>query len=88
LPHEILGVNAVSQRKDISEKLKRMFDSIDHDPKLMRKVAQIIQGEESVLRMRRIARRCTQRQQPGFRREHGWNFLTVRREQMEAAGMF
>jgi len=46
--HQILGVNAVSDRKDISEKLRRMLDSIDRDPKLLRKAAQIIEGQEGI----------------------------------------
>jgi len=46
--HEILGVNAVGDRKDISEKLRRMLDSIDRDTKLMRKAAQIIEGQEGI----------------------------------------
>lgn len=46
--HEILGVNAVSDRRDISEKLRRMLDSIDRDPKLLRKAAQIIEGQEGI----------------------------------------
>src|SRR5271165_6562278 len=46
--HEILGVNAVSNRKDISEKLWRMLDSIDRDIKLSRKAAQIIDRQEGI----------------------------------------
>jgi predicted Zn-dependent protease len=46
--HEILGVNAVGDRKDISEKLRRMLDSIDRDPKLLGKAAQIIEGQEGI----------------------------------------
>jgi len=46
--HEILGVNAVNDSKDISEKLRLMFDSIDHDPKLLRKAAQIIERQEGI----------------------------------------
>ncbi len=44
--HEILGVSVVSDRKDISEKLRRMLESIDRDPKFLRKAAQIIGGQE------------------------------------------
>ena len=44
--HEILHVNAVSGRKDISEKLMRLVDSINRDPKLMWKAAQIIDRQE------------------------------------------
>ena len=44
--HEILGVNAVTDRKDISEKLLLMFNDMDHDEKLLRKTAQIMQQQE------------------------------------------
>ncbi len=43
---EILGVNAVGDRKDISEKLRRMLDSIDRDKKSLRRAAQIIDRQE------------------------------------------
>jgi len=46
--HEILGVNAVGDRKDISEKLRRVLDSIDRDRKLLRKAAQIIERQEEI----------------------------------------
>jgi len=46
--HQILGVNAVSDSKDISEKLRLMLDSIDRDPKLLRKAAQIIERQEGI----------------------------------------
>lgn len=46
--HEILGVNAVSDRKDISEKLRRMLENIDHDTKLSRKAAEIIEKQEGI----------------------------------------
>jgi len=46
--HEILGVNAVSDSKDISQKLRLMLGSIDRDPKLLRKAAQIIQRQEAI----------------------------------------
>jgi predicted Zn-dependent protease len=45
---EILGVSAVGDRKDISEKLRRMLDSIDRDKKLLRKAANIIEGQEGI----------------------------------------
>ena len=45
---EILGVSAVGDRKDISEKLRRMLDSIDRDKKLLRKTANIIEGQEGI----------------------------------------
>ena len=44
--HEILGVNAVTDRKDISEKLLLTFNDMDHDEKLLRKTAQIMQQQE------------------------------------------
>ena len=46
--HEILGVNAVSDRKDISHKLRQMLDRIDRDTKLLRKAAQIMQRQEGI----------------------------------------
>jgi predicted Zn-dependent protease len=46
--HEILGVNAVSDRKDILEKLRRVLHSIDRDPKLLRKTAEIMEKQESM----------------------------------------
>jgi predicted Zn-dependent protease len=46
--HGILGVNVVSDRKDISDKLMRMFNSIDRDYKLSRKAAQIIDRQEGI----------------------------------------
>ena len=44
--HDLLGVNAVSDRKDISDKFGRMLDSINRDDKVFRKAAQIIQRQE------------------------------------------
>jgi predicted Zn-dependent protease len=44
--HEILGVNAISDRKDIGEKLMRVLDSIDRDPKLLRKTSEIMEKQE------------------------------------------
>ncbi len=46
--HAILGVNAVSDRKDISEKLRRMLDVIDRDTGLLRKAAQIMERQEGI----------------------------------------
>ena len=39
-------MNAVSDRKDISEKLQLMFNDMDHDKNLLRKTAQIMQRQE------------------------------------------
>jgi predicted Zn-dependent protease len=47
--HGILGINAVSDREDISEKLRRMLESIDRDTKLQRKASQIMQKQEAIL---------------------------------------
>jgi predicted Zn-dependent protease len=44
--HEILGVNAVGNQKDILEKLRRVLDGIDRDPKLLRKTAAIMEKQE------------------------------------------
>ncbi len=46
--HEILRVNAVSDRKDISDKLRQMLESIDRNSKLSRKAAQIIWRQEGI----------------------------------------
>jgi hypothetical protein len=46
--HEILGVNVVSGRKDVSEKLTRMFSSLERDTKLSRKAASIIDRQEGI----------------------------------------
>jgi predicted Zn-dependent protease len=46
--HEILGVNVVSGRRDVSEKLTRMFSSIERDTKLSRKAASIIDRQEGI----------------------------------------
>lgn len=46
--HEILGVNAVSDRKDIAEKLGQVLDSIDRDPKLLRKSAKIMRRQDRI----------------------------------------
>jgi len=46
--HQILGVNAVSDRTDISDKLMRILDSIDRDTKALHKAAQIIQRQEAI----------------------------------------
>jgi predicted Zn-dependent protease len=47
--HGILGINAVSDREDISEKLRRMLESIDRDTKLQRKASQIMERQEAIL---------------------------------------
>jgi len=44
----ILGVNAISDRKDISETVTRLFASIDRDRKLLQKSAQIIERQEAI----------------------------------------
>jgi beta-barrel assembly-enhancing protease len=45
---KILGVNVVSDRKDISDKLIRLFNNIDRDTELSRKTAQIIDRQEGI----------------------------------------
>ena len=45
---EILGVSAIGDRKDISEKLRRMLDSIDRDKKMLRKATNIIERLEGI----------------------------------------
>jgi predicted Zn-dependent protease len=44
----ILGVNTISDRKDISEMVTRLFANIDRDRKLLRKSAQIIETQEAI----------------------------------------
>lgn len=46
--HEILHVNAVSDRKDISEKLRQMLARIDRDTKSLRKTAEVIERQEGI----------------------------------------
>jgi predicted Zn-dependent protease len=45
---QILGVNAVRDRKDISETVTRLFASIDRDRRLLRKSAQIIETQDAI----------------------------------------
>jgi predicted Zn-dependent protease len=45
---EILDVRAVGDRKDISEKLRSMLDSIDRDQKLSRKAANVVGRREEI----------------------------------------
>jgi predicted Zn-dependent protease len=45
---EILGVRAVGDRKDISEKLRRMLDSVDRDREMLRKAANVIERREEI----------------------------------------
>jgi predicted Zn-dependent protease len=44
--HEILRVNSVSDRKDISEKFTRLLDTIDGNKKMLRKAAQVMERQE------------------------------------------
>ena len=44
----ILGVNTISDRKDISQTVNRLFASIDRDRRLLRKSAQIIETQEAI----------------------------------------
>jgi hypothetical protein len=83
----ILGVNVVSDRKDISDKLMRMFDSIDRDTSCRGKLLKSSTGRKGSS-IRQIARRCMPRQRLAIRRKRVRNFLTVRREQMEAVAVF
>jgi predicted Zn-dependent protease len=48
--HEILGVNSVTDRKDISDKLIRVMASVDGDKTVYAKAAQIIQRREHIHR--------------------------------------
>jgi hypothetical protein len=84
---EILGVDVVSDRKDISDKLTRMFNSIDRDRSCREKLLKSSTGRKGS-RIRQIAWRCMSRQRLAIRRKRMRNFLTVRREQMEAVAVF
>ena len=44
----ILGVNTISDRKNISETMTRLLASIDRDRKLLRRSAQIIETQEAI----------------------------------------
>ncbi len=46
--HEILGVDVVTDRNDISEKLSRMMVRIDEDEKAFHKAAQVIRRQEVI----------------------------------------
>jgi hypothetical protein len=83
----ILGVNVVSDRKDISDKLMRMFNSIDRDTSCRGKLLKSSTGRKGSS-IRQIAWRCMPRQRLAIRRKRVRNFLTVRREQMEAVAVF
>ena len=45
--HEILGVNAVSDRRDISDKFTRLLDSIDGNRKMLTKATQAMERQEA-----------------------------------------
>jgi len=46
--HEILRVNGVSDRRDISEKFTRLLDSIDGNKKMLRKATQLVDRQEAI----------------------------------------
>jgi len=46
--HEVLGVDAVSDRKDIEVKFRQMLGSIDQDRKKLRKAVLIIERQEAI----------------------------------------
>jgi len=46
--HEILRVNSVSDRKDISEKFTRLLDSIDGNKKMLWKASQVMERQEAI----------------------------------------
>jgi len=85
--HGILGVNVVSDRKDISDKLMRMFNSIDRDTSCRGKLLKSSTGRKGSS-IRQIAWRRVPRQRLAIRRKRVRNFLTVRRELMEAVAVF
>ena len=45
--HEILGVNGVSDRRDISVKFTRLLDSVDGNRKMLRKATQVMERQEA-----------------------------------------
>jgi predicted Zn-dependent protease len=46
--HGILGINAVRDRRDIADTFTRLFDSIDRNPKMLGKAAQIMERQETI----------------------------------------
>jgi len=85
--HGILRVNVVSDRKDISDKLMRMLTASTAIQSCRGKRLKPSTGrKESTIRQ--IAWRCMLRQRLAIRRKRVRNFLTVRREQMEAVAVF
>jgi predicted Zn-dependent protease len=81
---EILGVNVVSDRKDMSDKLIRSSTAMrSWRAKLLKSST----GRKRS-RIRQIAWRCRSRQRLAIRRKRMRNFLTVRWEQMEAVAVF
>jgi predicted Zn-dependent protease len=46
--HEILGVNGVIDREDISEKFMQLFDRIDRNRQMLRKAAQVMERQEVI----------------------------------------
>jgi hypothetical protein len=83
---EILRVNVVSDRKDISDKLMRMLTASTAIQSCRGKRLKSSTGrKESSIS---IAWRCMPRQRLAIHRKRVGNFLTVRREQMEAVAVF
>lgn len=81
---EILGVNVVSDRKDMSDKLIRSSTAMRS---CREKLLKSSTGRKRS-RIRQIAWRCRSRQRLAIRRKRMRNFLTVRWEQMEAVAVF
>jgi predicted Zn-dependent protease len=46
--HELLSVNGISDRKDISEKFGRLLDIIDGNTKMLRKATQVMERQEAI----------------------------------------
>jgi hypothetical protein len=46
--HEILGVNGVSDRQEVSEKFAELLGTIDRNKKMLRKAAQVMERQEAI----------------------------------------
>jgi hypothetical protein len=82
-----MRVNVVSDRKDISDKLMRMLTASTAIQSCRGKRLKSSTGRKESS-IRQIAWRCMPRQRLAIRRKRVRNFLTVRREQMEAVAVF
>jgi predicted Zn-dependent protease len=77
--HDILGVDAVSDRKDISDKFSRMLNSTGRDQNVFTTHYAECCGGKNSINMRLIALRSTPPQPLGSRPKLMWSFLTASR---------